>query len=426
VGITRLRLSNFKSFESLDLELGQFTVVVGANGAGKSNLISVFKFLRDISASGLDNAISLQGGVQFLRNVRLGPSVPLCIEITADSPAPPSHPLYRQRPDSDTFFSVAASRTTYRFVIEFASRGAKFSIAEEDLTQRWELQEYEQVRRRVPLEMRRTGQAEFRLCRENGRYRNTLNLPEDLADFEEALLPYGSFMPVPGGRALLLEEGPFFFVPEWTHNFASTAVYDIDPKLPKKAVPITGKAELEEDGSNLAIVVSNVIRRHESRRQLSNLIQDLLPFVDRVGVERFADTSLLFKTGESYSPGVSFPASLLSDGTIHVTALLIALFFEQKSFAIIEEPERNLHPFLISRLIGLMREAAASKQILATTHNAEVIKHAGEENVLLMRRTADGFTIAERPLDIEAVQRFLDQELGLEELYVQNFFAGLK
>ena len=46
------------------------------------------------------------------------------------------------------------------------------------------------------------------------------------------------------------------------------AIYDFDPKLPKKTTPITGKAELEEDGSNLAIVLKRIMENEPAKRKL--------------------------------------------------------------------------------------------------------------------------------------------------------------
>jgi len=37
MAIKRIQVSNFKSFKELDLELGQFNVVIGANASGNSN-----------------------------------------------------------------------------------------------------------------------------------------------------------------------------------------------------------------------------------------------------------------------------------------------------------------------------------------------------------------------------------------------------
>lgn len=72
MAINRIRVSNFKNFKSLDVDLGKFNLVIGANGSGKSNFVQVFKFLNDIVKHGLDDAISMQGGITYLRNIVIG------------------------------------------------------------------------------------------------------------------------------------------------------------------------------------------------------------------------------------------------------------------------------------------------------------------------------------------------------------------
>ena len=45
---TSLRLVNFKNFADETLKLGPFTVIVGANASGKSNIRDAFRFLHGI------------------------------------------------------------------------------------------------------------------------------------------------------------------------------------------------------------------------------------------------------------------------------------------------------------------------------------------------------------------------------------------
>jgi predicted ATPase len=136
-------------------------------------------------------------------------------------------------------------------------------------------------------------------------------------------------------------------------------------------------------------------------------------------IQNIAD-NILFTVRESYTGGQSFPAFLLSDGTINLTSLIICLFFEEKSLKIIEEPERNIHPHLISRVMDLMKEESNRTQIITTTHNPEVLRHADLSDILLVSRKRDGFSTIDRPIDKERVKSFLQEEMGIDELYVQN------
>ena len=60
-----IKITNFKSIGEQTLALGNLNVFIGCNGAGKSNLVEVFKFLREIiqkhlSAYTLRNSIGVQ------------------------------------------------------------------------------------------------------------------------------------------------------------------------------------------------------------------------------------------------------------------------------------------------------------------------------------------------------------------------------
>src|ERR1043166_4192125 len=64
-GLEKLIIKNFKSIREQSLELERLNVLIGANGAGKSNLIQVFQFLREIQQRNLAT-YSLQRGADSL------------------------------------------------------------------------------------------------------------------------------------------------------------------------------------------------------------------------------------------------------------------------------------------------------------------------------------------------------------------------
>ncbi len=81
MAIKKIKISNFKSFKNLEIELGKFNILIGSNASGKSNFLQIFKFLKDINNSGLDNALHMQGGAEYLRNVKIGSSQNFSVEI---------------------------------------------------------------------------------------------------------------------------------------------------------------------------------------------------------------------------------------------------------------------------------------------------------------------------------------------------------
>jgi len=71
----------------------------------------------------------------------------------------------------------------------------------------------------------------------------------------------------------------------------------------------------------------------------------------------------------------------------------------------------------------MMKESSSGKQIMITTHNTEVVKHAAIEDLLLVSRDTEGFSVVSRPFDKEEVRTFLENEIGIEELYIQNLLG---
>lgn len=64
--ISRLVLSGYKSIAACDLELGRLNVLIGANGAGKSNFIGFFRMINRILDQQLQTAVGQAGGPDAL------------------------------------------------------------------------------------------------------------------------------------------------------------------------------------------------------------------------------------------------------------------------------------------------------------------------------------------------------------------------
>src|SRR5882724_9976718 len=66
MGLDKIRIEGFKSIKALDLELLSLNVLIGANGAGKSNFLSAFKLLSAISQGELQIFAAIRGGPDSL------------------------------------------------------------------------------------------------------------------------------------------------------------------------------------------------------------------------------------------------------------------------------------------------------------------------------------------------------------------------
>ena len=65
--LKQIRLKNYKSIADQTIDLKPLNVIIGANGAGKSNLISVFKMMNAMFARepGFRNYVGQAGGGGF-------------------------------------------------------------------------------------------------------------------------------------------------------------------------------------------------------------------------------------------------------------------------------------------------------------------------------------------------------------------------
>lgn len=418
--LKNVSVSNFKSFKDIDVALGDFNVLIGANASGKSNFVQIFKFIRDIRMHGLDNAISMQGGTEYLRNIGVGSAENLSLSFTSGNVAMMRLPTGST--DHGDYVGLRGTEFTYHFAIQFNKTSPGFSVNDDELIITFDIVQMEKHRRDFQ-EAGVLGAGQIRVYQVKRQLNLEIQLPDEIQIDDEYIFP--KFLlkdKLPKKEIILSTYLPFILPMIGRYNDAITT-YDFDPKLPKKAVSVSGRIDLEEDGSNLAIVLNHILSNPDRKRKMANLLTSLLPFVKGLGIERTADKSMFFKIKEEYYKR-QIPSSLLSDGTINITALILALFFSEKGLTIIEEPERNIHPHLISDVINLMKDASRNTQIFATTHNPEVIKHVGINDILLIERDQEGYSRISRPGMAKEIKSFLENDIGVEELFIQNLLSG--
>jgi hypothetical protein len=363
----------------------------------------------------------MQGGSEYLQNTNIGSSRDLVIRVVYQ-PDQKVEVIEQQECKKTPLLAIRACQSSYEFAIRFDGPGDGFSITRDSLIIGCEVMSCDHLGGQMN-DIEKIGRGEIQVTNEGGNLTYLVDLPEGFPLTEQELIPFyfrGKELPE---KTLLLETPYAYPLPHVEKFFDRIAVYDIDPKLLKKGVAITGKRDLEEDAGNLALVLKNIIGDPDKKRKFSNLLRDVLPFVEDFSVKKFMDISLILTLRERYAKNHDLPSTSLSDGTMTIFALIIALYFEDKPFIIIEEPVSHIHPFLVGRVITMMKESSKRKQIMITTHSTEVVKHASIEDLLLLSRDTEGFSVVSRPADKEEVRIFLENEVGIEELYVQNLLG---
>ena len=427
MAIRRLKVSNFRSFNELDVELGDFNVLIGANASGKSNFVDVFRFLRDIRKEGLRSAVALQGGWGYVQNLQLGTSRSLSIDLTDDQSI--DYTVTWEN-EGETAVYIRVNEMNYGFSLDASPRDGmshrnnwhiqRDRIARSFSAYRQDPDSY------IAKAGELLGEGVFSTQWDNGRL-----VPEFDVDpqIKEPFLQNAAFISIDPAwfpPSALLMESRFFphllsgkpVPPFGTIN--QVGIYRIDANALRHGRHVRAPAALTEDATNLAPILDRILSEKHHRKKLLNLVRFLLPFIDDIGVQDLTDESLLLYVREAFTGRIKIYGGLMSEGTIAAIALVIVLYFEENPLVIFEDPDRGVHPKLMSRIVEMMKEVSQEKQIIVTTHHPEMVRYAGVENLLLVTRDENGFSQISRPADKTMVKRFLESDIGIDDLYVDN------
>ena len=416
--IKNIYVNNFKSFGKQKIDLGNLTILLGANASGKSNTVSIIRFIINIILYGLDDAISLLGGINYATNATIGKKEPLYIKFVLDVSDEKWIRVINQKERKYLWLEEIVSE----FEIIPHKRGMGYRIGKEKLDINYTtcnlinekgMQKYEKTGGKYSINFEKNGKSvDYQVLNETSYDEN--NLKNGMgADFITHIINEEA------KKELILNRLEFMLPPMFNaNNFIK--IYDFDPRLMKSSSSITSKRRLEEDGSNIASVLQLILRDKSKKMKLLNLLCDSLPFIEQIDVQNNVDKSISYRIREKYN-NKTFYSDFLSDGTVNMLALIIALYFESESrIIIIEEPERNLHPQLMNKIVEMAKEVSKEKQIVITTHNPELVKYSEIDYVLFAQRTSDGFTQINKPKDNFMVQQFINSDLGLDDLFVKG------
>lgn len=402
-----IKAHNFKNFKDLNVSLDDFNVVIGANSSGKSNFIQIFNFLKHIAVHSLDNAISMQGGAEYLVNFDQQDKT-IWIEVMFKAVGRPPRirvPMGRR---------IGFIRCKYTFEIRLEGQ-ARSDIISDKL--RLDLVSVasgnidpEEVIGHLTIEKGEDGERHI----------------DVKVDGKKRKLKHPIFRDIWERRQfLILEDHAItrYLISDISHFFYSSNVYDFDLKAAKSASTIKGMAGLENNGSNLAVVLKNTLQIKDARKSFLNFLIDFFPFVESIDIKQSLDNSFVFTVKEKYFKQTPLPATLISDGTASIAAIILALYFERNELSVFEEPERSIHPGMILRLVETFKDASNISQIIVTTHNPELLRHVDIENIFTVTRNDIGESKIIKPKNLEVVKQFLDEDMGVEDLFVQKLLG---
>jgi predicted ATPase len=335
--ITKLILKNWRNFLSVDVNLGPRVFVAGPNASGKSNLLDVFVFLKDIAkpGGGLQNAITARGGISKLR----------CLAA-------------RQYPDVEIEAHVTdnGDRWSYAIGIKQQVRGYRQPYLA-----------YERVTRGNQVLLKRPNEDDsgdpLRLTQTHLEQINANAKFRDLVRFFDSVT-YLHLVP----QLLRHPEafsGPGIPGDPYGRSFLERVARTTDG---------TRKARLRKIEAALRVAVPQ--------------LKELTDIKDETGIPH------LEAVYQHWRPrGAKQREDQFSDGTLRLIGLLWSLL-DGDSLLLLEEPELSLNSGIIRKLPGLMYRIQKQKrrQIIISSHSSDLLSDPGigGEEVLLLTPGEEG------------------------------------
>jgi predicted ATPase len=391
--IRSLRVKNFKSLKDLSLTLGQRNVLIGPNMAGKSNIVAVFRFLRQMVVSaaglnGLSNAVNNQGG--FLELVWRGDESNV-ISISLEG-------------DLQAFGGSSAQQWQYHLELLGDRFRNVMRVQNETLKiVSGPLGEYSLIRT--------DSGADRQLLDSSGRMISVVT------DNTRSALEYE--------------------IPNWEANdfrqlFVSFQFYRFVPHSIKQVNVFTAPALLEESGANLSAWLMLLQTRHrESFDRVVSAFKDALPDVADVFTWP-TEQSRVFLAFKEKHLRTAVPVWQLADGALCFLAFLSLIYAPEDYGAgifCVEEPENHLHPKLIEHLIALHDQrlqelGQRAGQVLVTTHSPILVDKCHLEDIVVVEKQ-EGVTRCIRPIDKPKLRELLRrEEMGLGDLVYSGVLSG--
>jgi predicted ATPase len=368
--INNITIKGFKSIRELEaLKLNHINVLIGSNGAGKSNFVSFFRLLRDMIDQKLQLSVATQGGADAC--LYLGPRVTK--ELSAQLLFGQNGYEFALVPTVDNKLAFSTESTLYSGHLVGGNQSRK-SLG--------------------------SGHFEARL----------LDRKDDSGVFSQ--------------------KGPPYYVFQAISNWVVYHFHDTSPLAGvRRQGAINDNQVLRPNGENLAAFLYLIQQTNpESYSKIRDVVRLAAPFFDDFKLRPIpTNPDLIQLEWLQRDSDYPFLPSQLSDGTLRFICLATALLQPSPPRTVlVDEPELGLHPYALSLLGGLIQKAVApwgfpANQVIVSTQSALLLNEFVPEDVLVVERS-EGQSVFQR-LDSAQLSGWLsDYTLG--ELWQKNVLGG--
>ncbi len=415
--INRIDIQGFRSLYKIEFRPDTFTVLVGANSAGKSNLGEALDFLAEVHSQGVELAVSRKGGfenIAFRRMRRTRQSLQFSISARLQvKEILPIHRELRRRPGRQPQLPIS-DRAELLTADNWLSVNHSFSLRADSRSARADFRVRSEE---VSVSGENQSKPYFRLTRDGPDFvvdvlsepadaaANLIIRPFDLAakwfDFDD--------LPLEETELLLERLRINYVVREATRILGRTSIYQLSPLECRRPGTPRPNPILGRHGEDLPAVVEH-LRRHfmPAWQKIRNAMQQVLPGLVDVTTDFSSDRRLTLLFDEA---GIGRPwnSAEVSDGTIQGLALFVALHDPRSPLVFIEEPENSVHPWIVRAFVDECRRAT-NKQVMVTTHSPALIGYLRPAEIAVVWRR-NGRT---------QIRRLLDLDLEAEDLWASG------
>ena len=180
---------------------------------------------------------------------------------------------------------------------------------------------------------------------------------------------------------------------------------------------------LSETGDNLPNVIQYLQERYPERLdEILSILSNRVPRLEKVDAELMTDGRLLLQIKDAPFEQPIL-AKFASDGTLKLLSYLTLLYDPEPPQLIgIEEPENYLHPRLLAGLAEECHQVSASSQLMITTHSPHFVNEFRSNEVWILYRDEQGFTVCKRTSEMQGINHFLEAGAKLGQLWMEGYF----
>lgn len=354
-------LRGYKSIAALeDFELRKLNVLIGANGAGKSNFIGIFKLLAALADGNLQTFVQKQGGPDAL--------------------------LYgsrkrTQQMDAEIYFEPGYQHISNGYRISLMPTADNRLIFSREET--WIDGHF--TAKPIPL----------------GKAHDEAKLRDDEGDVSGYVRP-------------AMQSWRQYHFHDTGDSAAVKRPHGSNDNLRLKPAADNLAAYLAKLNKT----------HPDAYQRIVDTIKLAAPFFGGFVIRDPLPQSIELEWFEQTDPDTPYKAHVLSDGTLRFICLATLLMQPQHLLpdtVLIDEPELGLHPYAINLLADMLKQVSETKQVIVSTQSVELLNAFEPQDVVVVEREG-GATVLKR-LDPEDLKDWLE-DYNLGDLWKRNVLGG--